>query len=223
MFVPRILSLLGCATLSAAALGQALSATDVASAVGLTKHTVAAAGLTGPQTQALLQRVHNNEAGREAFRAALERSDAAARAVREAELLVRADPTAESSRVQLRTCRQELSAARASLHQRKSELLQTAANTLPAAVVDRLRRIAESRRNTAVTELCIVARTASQWIRLRVALAAERNALASGQPVGTEVASLLQSARADTEVVAARTSLEANLPAVTTVIATFGQ
>jgi hypothetical protein len=212
-----------CLTCAPVTLGQTPSAPDIASSLGLTGRSIAAAGLTGSETQLLLQRLHNNETGREAYQVALIRADTAARAVRDAEQLVRADPTAEASRVQLRACRQEMSAARSALRQRKAELLQTAATGLSAEGKERLLQAADSRRKTAVTELGVVSRTDAQWTRLRIALAAERQATASGQSVGSGVASLLQAVRAETEVVAARIALETNLAGVTNAIATFGQ
>ncbi len=202
--------------------GQAASPAQVAAKLGITARGAAAIGLGQAGTQVLLQRIVNNSSAVGAFLSAQAQLESCMHALVEAESQLRPDPTDVSRIAAVRTARGNLLQARAQAESSKQSLRQLLLAGVPEPVVARIQAVFASRSRRCPIEFGVAPRTGSQWTKIAVALAAERQSLAAGQSVPADVSSLLTTIRAESEVVAAQSAVSTSLSAVATVFQSFG-
>lgn len=183
---------------------------------GINPQTLAAAGVTGPQTTALFQNasVHLNDA-LAALRAADTAVESARRDVNTLERVVVAGTSTQEQRSALATARAALATATTSRTTALNALVTAAtADLLP----ERVAALSAIRTNAAnwdqPTQYLVVERTEAARVELREALAAVRIAGEQGADPDQAAVNIVNTWNADGSVAAATTSLSTNLPAV---------
>lgn len=183
--------------------------------LGLTPDAMAASGFGATQTHAAMNNLHDHSgeliaalasADQEYSEALAERDRLAGR--------IRAGAGSREDVAALAGAESRLAAARASRSAWITATVNQAAETAGSASLSVLHTIRDSRRFDDAVSLSAAARDQEDMVRLRDALAVEREALASGQAVPDDAAQILATERASAAVATAAANYTTNFAAV---------
>jgi hypothetical protein len=181
--------------------------------LGFTPESLAIAGVSPSQSEALLTTLVAETELCEAYLAAATAADEASRVLAEC-----ADGALSSTEVTQAAAQVQLDSARAAAAEASADLreaLEASLTTQQIAIIDTARTSATI---SVPQEFRVLTLSAEQWAAVECACRAERRAIRCGDTLDEEMQTLLSSLRSDTNVIAAEQLLETNLAAIEQVL-----